>query len=167
MTVMYISLIYTPKHHFMCPHIHYTKDTMLMNSSKTDIHKFSFKRKKYCGLIVVIMYGEVLNQNRELFDYWHYLFKKYKTFSVLIYSYINTSGHWKNEKLCGKKCKPGINWQLSNLFTSLLCHIEFLSTNIFCTDMKSYSTSRHLNICQLGNTPNGTLCTFMVLLFPP
>ena len=29
------------------------------------------------------------------------LFKKYKTFSVLIYSYINTSGNWKNEKLCG------------------------------------------------------------------
>ena len=28
-------------------------------------------------------------------------FKKYKTFSVLIYSYINTSGNWKNEKLCG------------------------------------------------------------------
>ena len=27
-------------------------------------------------------------------------FKKYKTFSVLIYSYINTSGNWKNEKLC-------------------------------------------------------------------
>ena len=29
------------------------------------------------------------------------LFKKYKTFSVLIYSYINTSGNWKNKKLCG------------------------------------------------------------------
>jgi hypothetical protein len=28
------------------------------------------------------------------------LFNKYKTFSVLIYSYINTSGHWENEKLC-------------------------------------------------------------------
>ena len=26
------------------------------------------------------------------------IFKKYKTFSVLIYSYINTSGNWKNEK---------------------------------------------------------------------
>ena len=29
------------------------------------------------------------------------ILKKYKTFSVLIYSYINTSGNWKNEKLCG------------------------------------------------------------------
>ena len=29
------------------------------------------------------------------------IFKKYKTFSVLIYSYVNTSGNWKNEKLCG------------------------------------------------------------------
>ena len=30
----------------------------------------------------------------------YYIFKKYKTFSVLIYSYINTSGNWKNEKSC-------------------------------------------------------------------
>ena len=29
------------------------------------------------------------------------LIKKYKTFSVLIHSYVNTSGNWKNEKLCG------------------------------------------------------------------
>jgi hypothetical protein len=28
-------------------------------------------------------------------------FNKYKTFSVLIHSYINTSGNWENEKLCG------------------------------------------------------------------
>ena len=28
------------------------------------------------------------------------IFKKYKKFSVSIYSYINTSGNWKNEKLC-------------------------------------------------------------------
>ena len=27
-------------------------------------------------------------------------FKKYKTFSVLIYSNINRSGNWKKEKLC-------------------------------------------------------------------
>ena len=27
-----------------------------------------------------------------------YIFKKYKTLSVLIYSYMNTSGNWKNEK---------------------------------------------------------------------
>ncbi len=30
----------------------------------------------------------------------HMTFKEYKTFSVLIYSYINTSGNWKNSKLC-------------------------------------------------------------------
>ena len=34
-------------------------------------------------------------------------FKKYKTFSVLIYSYINTSGNWKNEKLCGNTTPEG------------------------------------------------------------
>ena len=33
--------------------------------------------------------------------------KKYKTFSVLIYSYINTSGNWKNEKLCGNTTPAG------------------------------------------------------------
>ena len=32
---------------------------------------------------------------------------KYKTFSVLIYSYINTSGNWKNEKLCGNTTPAG------------------------------------------------------------
>ena len=37
----------------------------------------------------------------------HLLFKKYKTFSVLIYSYINTSGNWKNEKLCGNTTPAG------------------------------------------------------------
>ena len=30
-----------------------------------------------------------------------FIFKKYKTFSVLIYSYINASGKWKNEKFSG------------------------------------------------------------------
>ena len=35
------------------------------------------------------------------------IFKKYKTFSVLIYSYINTSGNWKNEKLCGNTTPAG------------------------------------------------------------
>jgi hypothetical protein len=29
----------------------------------------------------------------------YFIINKYKTFSVLIYSYINTSGNWENEKL--------------------------------------------------------------------
>jgi hypothetical protein len=33
--------------------------------------------------------------------YIHSDIYKYKTFSMLIYSYINTSGNWENEKLCG------------------------------------------------------------------
>ena len=28
---------------------------------------------------------------------FYYILKKYKTFSVLMYSYINTSGNWKND----------------------------------------------------------------------
>ena len=37
----------------------------------------------------------------------HFIFNKYKTFSVLIYSYINTSGNWENEKLCGNSTPEG------------------------------------------------------------
>jgi hypothetical protein len=35
------------------------------------------------------------------------LFNKDKTFSVLIYSYINTSGNSENEKLCGNTTPEG------------------------------------------------------------
>ena len=50
-------------------------------------------------------------------------FKKYKTFSVLIYSYINTSGNWKNEKLCGNTTPPGrsvfTQFRVFPIFTSV------------------------------------------------
>ena len=35
------------------------------------------------------------------------LINKFKTFSVLIYSYINTGGNWENEKLCGNTTSEG------------------------------------------------------------
>ena len=48
---------------------------------------------------------------------------KYKTFSVLIYSYINTSGNWKNEKLCGNTTPAGqsifTRFQVFPIFTSV------------------------------------------------
>ena len=51
------------------------------------------------------------------------LFKKYKTFSVLIYSYINTSGNWKNEKLCGNTTPAGrsvfTQFRVFPIFTSV------------------------------------------------
>jgi hypothetical protein len=34
-------------------------------------------------------------------------FNKHKTFSVLIYSYINTSRNWENEKFCGNTTPEG------------------------------------------------------------
>jgi hypothetical protein len=37
----------------------------------------------------------------------HSFNNKYKTFSVLIYSYINTSGNWENEKVCGNTTPRG------------------------------------------------------------
>ena len=35
------------------------------------------------------------------------IYEQYKTFSVFIYSYINNSGDWKNEKLCGNTIPAG------------------------------------------------------------
>ena len=52
-----------------------------------------------------------------------FLIKKYKTFSVLIYSYINTSGNWKNEKLCGNTTPAGrsvfTQFRVFPIFTSV------------------------------------------------
>ena len=53
----------------------------------------------------------------------YFIFKKYKTFSVLIYSYINTSGNWKNEKLCGNTTPAGrsvfTQFRVFPIFTSV------------------------------------------------
>ena len=53
----------------------------------------------------------------------YFMFKKYKTFSVLIYSYINTSGNWKNEKLCGNTTPAGrsvfTQFRVFPIFTSV------------------------------------------------
>ena len=52
----------------------------------------------------------------------YYRFKKYKTFSELIYSYINTSRNWENEKLCGNTKPAGrsifIQFRVFPIFTS-------------------------------------------------
>ena len=51
------------------------------------------------------------------------ILKKYKTFSVLRYSYINTSGNWKNEKLCGNTTPAGrsvfTQFRVFPIFTSV------------------------------------------------
>ena len=44
---------------------------------------------------------------KRIIQYSCLIFNKYKTFSVLIYSYINTSGNWENEKLCGNTTPEG------------------------------------------------------------
>ena len=53
------------------------------------------------------------------------IFKKYKIFSVLIYSCINTSGNWKNEKLCGNTTPAG-----RSVFTQFRVFPIFTSYNI-------------------------------------
>ena len=59
--------------------------------------------------ILLFIFVVRLNLMRELPTLYYIIliFKKYKTFSVLIYSYINTSGNWKNEKLCGNTTPAG------------------------------------------------------------
>ena len=50
-------------------------------------------------------------------------FKKYKTFSVLIFGHINASGNWENEKLCGNTTPAGrsvfTQFQVFQIFTSV------------------------------------------------
>ena len=53
------------------------------------------------------------------------IFKKYKTFSVLIYSYINTSGNWENEKLCGNTTPAE-----RSVFTQFRVFLVFMSVDI-------------------------------------
>ena len=64
-----------------------------------------------CGIIRVRSgrYGQFgrLDEVRPVDKREAVIFKKYKTFSVLIYSYINRSGNWKNGKLSGNTTPAG------------------------------------------------------------
>ena len=66
----------------------------------------------------------------------HVIFKKYKTFSVLIYSYINTSGNWKNEKLCGNTTPAGrsvfTQFRIFPIFTSVDITVYQYGKNVLC-----------------------------------
>ena len=57
------------------------------------------------------------------------LIKEYKTFSVLIYSYINTSGNWKNEKLCGNCVFT--QFRVFPIFTSVDITVYQYGKNVF------------------------------------
>jgi hypothetical protein len=62
------------------------------------------------------------------------IFNKYKTFSVLIYSYIKTSGNWENEKLCGNTTPEGrsvfTQFRVFPIFTSVDITIYQYGKNI-------------------------------------
>ena len=87
-----------------------------------------------CLRKLAVIFHEKIFQNKTLVDalyagckmtawYISLIFKKYKTFSVLIYSYINTSGNWKNEKLCGNTTPGGrsvfTQFRVFPIFTSV------------------------------------------------
>ena len=63
------------------------------------------------------------NSKAKTMSFINITIKKYKTFSVLIYSYINTSGNWKNEKLCGNTTPAGrsvfTQFRVFPIFTSV------------------------------------------------
>ena len=58
---------------------------------------YTWKPKDVKAAIVILFNYEIFQPT----------FNKYKTFSVLIYSYINTRGNWENEKLCGNTTPAG------------------------------------------------------------
>ena len=64
----------------------------------------------------------------------YFIIKKYKTFSVLIYSYINTSGNWKNEKLCGNTTPAGrsvfTQFRVFPIFTSVDITVHQYGKNV-------------------------------------
>ena len=67
-----------------------------------------------------------------------FIFNKYKTFSVLIYRYINTSGNWENEKLCSGNTTP----EGRNVFTQF--RVFPISTSV---DITIYQYGKKFYIC--------------------
>ena len=80
------------------------------------------KTNKFCDISISTEYHNNRSSRKMLFLFPN-IFKKYKTFSVLIYSYINTSGNWKNEKLCGNTTPAGrsvfTQFRVFPIFTSV------------------------------------------------
>jgi hypothetical protein len=81
---------------------------VLVENVKTPIYNIAFVNSE-CWLaksrvdITLCQHGKfpaALNSNAYRPKCASYIIKKYKTFSVLIYSYINTRENWKNSKLC-------------------------------------------------------------------
>ena len=70
-----------------------------------------------------------LNQSAFRIHKCYIIIKKYETFSVLIYSYINTSGNWKNEKLCGNT-RNCVETRRRSVFTQFRVFPIFMSVDI-------------------------------------
>ena len=97
--------------------------------------------------------------------------KKYKTFSVLIYSYIGTSGNWKNEKLCGNTMPAGrsvlTQFRVFPIFTSVditvsqyrknvlyffLCWHRVMSTRLLANQRSIFRINKCYIIISNGNS---------------
>ena len=75
-------------------------------------------------------------QNIKQINYYITKYKTYK-FSVLIYSYIDASRNWKNEKLCGNTTAAG-------------CHRNDTYT--------IYNVHNFYDLCKQGSKTDGLLC---------
>ena len=58
------------------------------------------------------------------------IFKKYKTFSMLIYSYVNTSRNWKNEKLSPAGQSVFAQFRVFPIFTSVVITVHQYGKNV-------------------------------------
>jgi hypothetical protein len=74
--------------------------------SCVDVILFVLKKQHFSNIYenIILAINQTCAKTLHIFTL---IFNKYKTFSVLIYSYINTSGNWENEKLCGNTTPEG------------------------------------------------------------
>ena len=84
------------------------------------------------------------------------LLKKYKTFSVLMYSYINTRENWKNEKLCGNTTPAGRSISIRKKCFMLFYNIAQRtltekSREIFRVDIELYQHGSQPSVQNLQN----------------
>ena len=90
-----------------------------------------------------ILANKVLSLNASICMSNVLIFNKYKTFSVLIYSYINTSGNWENEKLCGNTMPEG-----QSVFTQFRVFPISTSVDITIYQYRKYVLYLFYNIAQ-------------------
>ena len=66
----------------------------------------------------------------------NFILKKCETFSVMIYSFINTSGNWKNEKLCGNDARRAECYHTISSFSNFHEYITNIAQRILTEEWR-------------------------------